>query len=745
MTKNLWTKPNNFTQRSDYAARGLWLFAMHGIVDEKCTCGKEHENPKDIGKHPATAHGYREAVPAQDFKYNAPYNVAVALGEISGCFVLDVDDIEGYQSLENLPPLPATFTVKTGNGQHYYFKYPDFPLKSNQGVLGENLEIKSNGSSAHVPPSKHISGRDYVVIDESPIAEAPQWIFDTINAHNEKRESERLERQRAYDINYADKEAWSEDEVKSMLDEIDPNLGYYDWIQIGMALNEGGYPFTLWDQWSSKGASYIKSEMQHHWRSFKRGGGVTMGSLVNMAQLNGWRPPVREQAERPEVDLSRIQGFLNKSYDEIPFDIPLKVSTPLAIIAKKTSTLGFDPLSLPGLIGDTVRWIVHHAMLPQPELALFNTLAFAGAVFGRRYASPANTRTNIYMVGIAGTGTGKDHSRKCINSLAVAAGLQKYIGGNRIRSDSGLARAVETEPSQVMMIDEFGLFMQALGDPMAPAHIKSCSSLLMEFYSTSSSVYNHGTYADIKNKPIIIHNPNLAIYGTTTEGMYAKSLRKSAIESGDINRFIALKPAVEFPPTNHDAPYIVMADHAELVASWKAFEPKSLGESINSSNIKPKINVMTWGVCNQIRRDLLDEQQRRVQVKPFGALWARLYENTIKIAMIQAIARDMTNPIFCPEDFAIGEAIVRNAIHYMESVAAEHMSDSETETHNLEILRFIKDSGGEVTKSHILAKMRKLKKRELDDLLTSMIESEAVEVVKKSTTGRPVSYYRISK
>lgn len=128
-----------------------------------------------------------------------------------------------------------------------------------------------------------------------------------------------------------------------------------------------------------------------------------------------------------------------------------------------------------------------------------------------------------------------------INTLAAQARLTQFIGGNSIRSDSGLAQALVQNTSQVLMIDEFGHFLAALNNPRSPSYLQGISSLLMTLYSSSGGAYNHGSYADSRNKPISIIDPNLCIYGTTTETKYAQAMRKDAIDSGDLNRFIVVR------------------------------------------------------------------------------------------------------------------------------------------------------------------------------------------------------------
>src|SRR6185437_6879347 len=63
------------------------------------------------------------------------------------------------------------------------------------------------------------------------------------------------------------------------------------WISCGMAvkaeLGEAG--FDLWDEWCATSDSYRARDAAAVWRSFKASGGVTIGTLLHIAQQYGYR------------------------------------------------------------------------------------------------------------------------------------------------------------------------------------------------------------------------------------------------------------------------------------------------------------------------------------------------------------------------------------------------------------------------------------------------------------------------
>ena len=87
------------------------------------------------------------------------------------------------------------------------------------------------------------------------------------------------------------------------------------------------------------------------------------------------------------------------------------------------------------------------AKRPQPVLALGASLCALGALMGRKYRTASNIRSNLYVVGIAESGAGKNHSRVVINELFRRANLLQYLGGNKIASGSGLLTALMRQPA----------------------------------------------------------------------------------------------------------------------------------------------------------------------------------------------------------------------------------------------------------------------------------------------------------
>lgn len=179
----------------DYARRGWPVFPCHTPTRGGCSC-RDAERCSDIGKHPRTEHGLKDATTdettiRQWWRRWPDANLAIVTGKVSGFFALDGDLRHGgddtLQELEaQHGPLPETVESQTGGGGfHKLYRSPGYPMKSGAGVLGPGLDVKADGGYIVAPPSLHMSGRRYEWEvtshpDEVPIAEAPAWLLDKL-------------------------------------------------------------------------------------------------------------------------------------------------------------------------------------------------------------------------------------------------------------------------------------------------------------------------------------------------------------------------------------------------------------------------------------------------------------------------------------------------------------------------------------------------------------------------------------
>jgi putative DNA primase/helicase len=171
-----------------YAREYGWkVFPVHGVTyDERgvlnCTCGAGDAcDPKNRGKHPATPHGFKDAVGRGDKDWEIKIrswwsarpgcNIGVATGQGSGIFVVDVDVKNGdgptalaawWSEAEETPwSGGGTLAERSGSGGlHYVFRYPEDGEKvpTRVGWL-DSVDVRSDGGYVVVAPSVIPAGR----------------------------------------------------------------------------------------------------------------------------------------------------------------------------------------------------------------------------------------------------------------------------------------------------------------------------------------------------------------------------------------------------------------------------------------------------------------------------------------------------------------------------------------------------------------------------------------------------------
>jgi putative DNA primase/helicase len=109
------------------------------------------------------------------------------------------------------------------------------------------------------------------------------------------------------------------DRVRSALDAL-PNHDepYEVWRDIGMALHSTGEAWArgLWDDWSSRSEKYAEREQEKAWTHFKADGGITLGTLFDLAKKNGWQDPRGARTQEARHNTARTVPDMTQGQTE---------------------------------------------------------------------------------------------------------------------------------------------------------------------------------------------------------------------------------------------------------------------------------------------------------------------------------------------------------------------------------------------------------------------------------------------
>ena len=523
-------------------------------------------------------------------------------------------------------------------------------------------------------------------------------------------------------------------------------LDYDSWMRIGMALKGalGEAGADLFADWSALAAKDVPAATAKAWASFKPDR-IGAGTIYHLAMERGWQPG---------GDL-RLDGSTMAEADHPAAGLLSKLDVATASPAAPTSSPAYF-LNIPdGLVGDLTDYMLSTARRPQPLLSLGASLCAIGSLMGRQYRTESNLRSNLYVVGIADSGSGKNHAREIINEVFFEAGLAHHLGGNKIASGAGLLTALHRQPAILFQIDEFGMFLAAAADRRrSPRHITEILDNMTELYTAAGGIFLGAEYAnrDGSNERRDIVQPCLCVYGTTTPLHFWGALQGANVVDGSLARFLILPSDEDYPDENiavgiRQAPPALIRGLQGVATGGGHRKGNLAGKTADqNTTVTPMIVPMTDEARARFKAlsAELTGELRAAAGTAFTAILARIGENALKLALIVAVGRDPAKPEIdlTATDWAID--FVRHFAQRTMAAVERHVADTETEAHLKrlkEIIRSAESKG--ITKSEVTRASQWLKSRDRNEILETLIESGDITTGMRDTGGRRAMVYRI--
>ena len=138
---------------------------------------------------------------------------------------------------------------------------------------------------------------------------------------------------------------------------------------------------------------------------------------------------------------------------------------------------------------------------------------FRRPLAGRKVCDDLGNRTNLYIIGIAPSGFGKDGARNTNQLILEYADMDNLNSNDDFASDTGMLRVIEANPSTLFMTDEIGRMLRTVSDHRNSYQYNIVTEL-MKLYSSAHKTYKSKAYADMKRN-ISIKQPCVNLYSTT--------------------------------------------------------------------------------------------------------------------------------------------------------------------------------------------------------------------------------------
>lgn len=653
-------------------------------------------------KKPLTEHGCRDA--SLDIERITEWwtawpgaNVAIAT---DGLVVIDVDG-EGNQWQSDEPEkllelAQAPLALTPSGGRHYIFRAPQGRrYRGSASRLAPQVDVRADGNYIVVAPSVLAGGKRYQWVNPldlpvESLPEPPAWLL-------------------------------------AALDALPTPTTVAAGAATGPPILSGQRNSTL-----TRMAGYLR-----------RGGAsqAELAAYLLRANQDRCRPPLAvDEVERIADSIARYQpNAVTTAIVEDHFAQDFEVAA--APEPAQAIVLPDRLLVVPGFVQDVMNYNLETAVRPQPVLALASALCLQAVLAARRVCDERGNRTNLYVIGVADSGRGKDHGRKVNRSILFHAGLDTLEGNEDIASDAGLVAALESSPAALFQLDEFGRFLRTIGDPKKAPHLFNVISTLMKLYSSADTVFRGKAYADARRNKII-DQPCVSVYGTTVPEHFFQSLTAEGLSDGFVARLLVFE-AHTMPERQRHA---LTKPPEELIAAARWWGDLKPGGDLRGEHPRPLVVPATTAAVRAF--DALAHEvdvELSAQANDGRSLWARAEEKACRLALVYACSANR-NQLLIDEPAANWACeLVALLTRRLLQLADQWVADGSFDARQKRVLRIVHAAGGKISRNELCRKTQSLSVRDRAEVIDNLkATGQIIEFVETPTSGRSRTVYALA-
>jgi len=383
-------------------------------------------------------------------------------------------------------------------------------------------------------------------------------------------------------------------------------------------------------------------------------------------------------------------------------------------------------LKVPGLVGQITDWITDSARRPNRAFALGAALVVLGTAAGRKIAGPTGSGTHLYVLGLADTGSGKDHALNAIPTLMCAAGLERHVGKGEFMSHQAVYTDLMQEPLTVCPMDEFGSFLRKVNNRNGSGSEKAITGVLRTAWGKSFSTMPSPGWATKASAPI--HSPALSLFGAATDRDFFTAIDGADLDNGFLNRFLliatkARPPSVEPLVSRHTVPEAISD---ALAAIYNVAGPLTRA-TMHSGGVTEPIQTVGWSTPH-VKKAFLAFENRVIDRATADPMMARASEMAIRLATIRALGmQGINDPVVCMDDLEWAMEFAMWSTERLIADAKEHMAENQTERDRAKIQRLIRGAG-RITQRDLVRRTNGFTARQVEEITKLLEVAELIHI-----------------
>ena len=397
---------------------------------------------------------------------------------------------------------------------------------------------------------------------------------------------------------------------------------------------------------------------------------------------------------------------------------------------------------VPGFIQQVMDFTLASAPYPNVGLAFCGAMALQSFLAGRKVCTPGDLRSNIYLLALAGSGTGKEFPRKVNSNILYEVGLVSALG-DKFASGEGIQDALVRTGAMLFQNDEMdGVLRQINLDH--ENRRESIPNILLTLYTSANDVYPIRVKAGQK-EAVHVDQPHLTLFGTATPQFFYESLSQRMLTNGFFARMsivdVGRRGAGQNPGSARHIPESVL----EIARWWANYKPGSG----NLQDFHPEPRVVPFdndaaAAVEQLQRMTEAEYDRAEQSNDEvgRTAWSRTCENAKKLALIYACSENYEEPVITLPAVQWATSFAMHQTRRQLYLAVTHVAENPFHAECLKLMRKLREAGGQMARSPLLRSMR-CKAADFDQIANTLYQQGDIEPVAIPTKTKTAQGYRI--
>lgn len=389
-----------------------------------------------------------------------------------------------------------------------------------------------------------------------------------------------------------------------------------------------------------------------------------------------------------------------------------------------------------GFVEEVMNYINDTAVCYQPVFALGAALTLAGILFGRKVQAADGQRTNIFVMSIGYTSSGKDHALKSIARILDCCNAS-HLRLGQVTSDSAIEWALKRQARLCLLIDEAGYFFAGVTDAKNKGTSQhAIKPALLELWSSANSrwVGKQRVPKDGKTEiaPVVIENPHLCLYSTSQPQILFEGLTHNDLRDGWLARNLFCISTERPKPAHKELRPVPNSIRGVVYQYMNEVEVEGGGGDGGGG----LVTVPASEEAEEVFKFFNDEIYQKMLIADKSGdetnyLYGKANENARRVALILGVSRapDRFRAKIekCDAEYAC--ALVGYLISRVIKMVNESLSENLDEKAKKRIIKIVANAGVRgVTRNEITRKTQFLRRSMREEYLADLLDAEEIRV-----------------